>query len=263
MVLAACAKEEASIAKIEEVKNPYAVTTDEAVQLLQTVIGGESTRAISVGEIKTLRKSDFVPTTRGADDGDLIYIVDLENGGSAIMGADKRMEPIYAILDETKVSPEQLTLSATRSDDGEQDIEEYVMGLVNAKIGADASVLAFPEMPIVPRPQIITKTVSLGSKAPLLETKWGWGAPYNNMFASSLVCKCMSPIAIAQMFYYFQQPNSLNGYTFDFNLISQCEYGQTPSSLAAAEVSKLVYAIVQYGGYTGGELKFYRGEVTS
>ncbi len=41
MVLAACAKEEASIAKIEEVKNPYAVTPDEAVQLLQTVIGDE------------------------------------------------------------------------------------------------------------------------------------------------------------------------------------------------------------------------------
>ena len=38
MVLAACAKEETSIAKIEEVKNPYAVTTDEAVQLLQTVL---------------------------------------------------------------------------------------------------------------------------------------------------------------------------------------------------------------------------------
>ena len=265
MVLAACAKEEATIAKIEEVKNPYAVTTDEAVQLLQTVIGGESTRAISVGEIKTLRKSDFVPTTRGADDGDLIYIVDLENGGSAIMGADKRMEPIYAILDETKVSPEQLTLTATRSDDGEQDIEEYLMGLVNNKIQVD--VMGFehtlPEMPIVPRPQYVTVTTQLGSKAPLLETKWGWGAPYNNMFASSLVCKCMSPIAIAQLFYYYQQPNSLNGYTFDFNLISQCEYGQTPSSLAAAEVSKLVYAIVQYGGYTGGELKFYRGEVTS
>ena len=120
-VLAACVKEEASITKVEEVKNPYAVTPDEAVQLLKTVIGGESTRAVSVGDIKTLRKSDFAPTTRGGEDGDVIYIVDLENGGSAIMGADKRMEPIYAILDETKISPEKLTLTATRSDDGEDN----------------------------------------------------------------------------------------------------------------------------------------------
>ena len=151
-LLAACVKEDVSIAKIEEMKNPYAVTPDEAVQLLKTVMGGESTRAVSVGEIKTLRKSDFVPTTRGGEDGDVIYIVDLENGGSAVMGADKRMEPIYAILDETKVSPEKLTLTATRSDDGEQDIEEYVMGLMNAKIETDVTLMAagdliIPEMP--------------------------------------------------------------------------------------------------------------------
>ncbi len=86
MVLAACVKDDVSIAKVEEAKNPYAVTPDEAVQLLKTVMGGESTRAVSVGEIKTLRKSDFVPTTRGGEDGDVIYIVDLENGGSAVYG---------------------------------------------------------------------------------------------------------------------------------------------------------------------------------
>ena len=40
MILAACVKEDASIVKkIEEPKNPYAVTPDEAVQLLKTVIG--------------------------------------------------------------------------------------------------------------------------------------------------------------------------------------------------------------------------------
>ena len=40
MILAACVKEDVSIAKIEEVKNPYAVTPDEAVQLLKSVMGG-------------------------------------------------------------------------------------------------------------------------------------------------------------------------------------------------------------------------------
>ena len=244
MVLAACAKEEASIAKIEEVKNPYAVTTDEAVQLLQTVIGGESTRAISVGEIKTLRKSDFVPTTRGADDGDLIYIVDLENGGSAIMGADKRMEPIYAILDETKVSPEQLTLSATRSDDGEQDIEEYVMGLVNNKIQVD--VMGFghtlPEMPIVPRPQRFTVTTQLGSKTPLLRTKWSQFTPYNDHYPNGLLAGC-GPIALAQIIYFFRTPDTYSFYTFDWELISECEYQGSFSNEACSEVADLVYAI--------------------
>lgn len=242
LLFSACAKEEASIAKIEEVKNPYAVTTDEAVQLLQTVIGGESTRAISVGEIKTLRKSDFVPTTRGADDGDLIYIVDLENGGSAIMGADKRMEPIYAILDETKVSPEQLTLTATRSDDGEQDIEEYVMGLVNAKIGADASTFAFPEMPIVPRPQIYTRTVNILTKAPLLRTKWESSTPYSNAFPTGVGLTC-GPIALSQLYYYHRFPTHIGSRYFNWALISEYEIDGTQSTTAASEVAAFVYSV--------------------
>ncbi|MBR4853393.1 MAG: C10 family peptidase [Alistipes sp.] len=186
-VLAACVKEDVSIAKVEEVKNPYAVTPDEAVQLLKTVIGGEFTRAVSVGEIKTLRKSDFVPTTRGAEDGDVIYIVDLENGGSAVMGADKRMEPIYAILDETKVTPDKLTLTATRSDDGEQDIEEYVMGLVNAKISSDFAALRPPLIDTLPIPSLRSEfwneTTVLGQVEPMLMTKWEQKSIYNDVIA--------------------------------------------------------------------------------
>ena len=249
-VLAACVKEDVSITKIEEVKNPYAVTPDEAVQLLKTVIGGESTRAVSVGEIKTLRKSDFVPTTRGAEDGDVIYIVDLENGGSAVMGADKRMEPIYAILDETKISAEQLITSATRSTDTEGGIEDFVTTALNGAIQIDlmaAGDLLLPEMPIVPIPRYVTVTTILDRKLPLLETKWGWAAPYDNVYGSGTDSEDNAIVAIAHLFYYHRQPNSLGGYTFDWDLIAECEYGQTPSVAAQNEVAELFYAISQNG----------------
>ena len=249
MVLVACAKEETSIVKIEEVKNPYEVTPDEAVQLLQTVVGGESTRAVSVGSIQTLKKSDFVPTTRGAEDGDVVYIVDLEDGGSAIMGADKRMEPIYAILDETKISPEQLTLTATRSDDGEQDIEEYVMGLVNDKITYDMSEMIpivrdslLPEMPMIPRPHEVTITTMLGSKYPMLRTKWHQGSPFNDLNPFGLDAGC-GPVAIAQIAYYFRVPIFYLDSYLDWNLISECEYLGNPSDAANYEVAKLLYVI--------------------
>ena len=248
-VLAACVKEDVSIAKVEEVKNPYAVTPDEAVQLLKTVIGGESTRAVSVGEIKTLRKSDFVPTTRGAEDGDVIYIVDLENGGSAVMGADKRMEPIYAILDETKISAEQLITSATRSTELSNSIDDFVVGALNGAIQIDlmaAGDLLLPEMPIVPRPHYETRSTLLSEKSPLLETKWGWVAPYSNLVGGESLDNGIS--ALAQLFYYYRQPNSLGVYNFDWNLISDCEYGQTPSAAAQAEVAEFVYAIAQISG---------------
>lgn len=250
MLFVACVKEDATIAKIEEVKNPYAVTTDEAVELLQTVIGGESTRAISVGEIKTLRKSDFVPTTRGADDGDLIYIVDLENGGSAIMGADKRMEPIYAILDETKISPEKLTQVATRGDDGKEDIEDFVMGMMNKKIEADASAWALPEMPIVPiNPYTYwTETVIISQQAPLLKTKWHQHYPYNNncpLKSSGVKCAAgCTPIALAQVIYYNQTPNTINNISFDWELIGEYEYGvYDQSNSATLEIANYIRTI--------------------
>ncbi len=238
-------------------KNPYAVTTDEAVELLQTVIGGESTRAISVGEIKTLRKSDFVLTTRGADDGDLIYIVDLENGGSAIMGADKRMEPIYAILDETKVSPEQLTLSATRSDDGEQDIEEYVMGLVNDKITYDMSEMIpivrdslLPEMPMIPRDQTWTETVVIGRQEPLLRTKWGQNHPFNLYFP--LIDNCVFnreytgcvTVAVAQILCHNRFPYMIGERFVSWSIASQYDFQNTnPSDSVIDAVAWIMWAI--------------------
>ena len=184
----------------------------------------ESTRAISVGEIKTLRKSDFVPTTRGGEDGDVIYIVDLENGGSAVMGADKRMEPIYAILDETKISPEKLTLTATRSDDGEQDIEEYVMGLMNAKISSDFAIVK-PPLDTLPIPSLRSEfwneTTTLGQRTPMLRTKWDQDYPYNCVIAmhtgnSGTKAGCAT-IALAQIMAYFHR-NMVNT-NFNWNII--------------------------------------------
>lgn len=252
LILAACTKEETSIAKIEEVKNPYAVTPDEAVQLLKTVIGGETTRAVSIGDIKTLRKSDFVPTTRGGEDGDLIYIVDLENGGSAVMGADKRMEPIYAILDETKISPEKLTQVATRGDDSEQDIEEYVMGLVNNKIQVD--VMGFehtlPEMPMIPRDQTWTETTVIGRQSPLLRTKWGQSDPFNNYFplldgetVTREYAGCVT-VAVAQIIYHNRFPNHIGSRYFSWENISQYEFDDSsPSNDVENAVAWLMWAI--------------------
>ncbi len=252
MFLAACGKLDLPSAPIEEV-NPYAVTPNEAVQLLQTVIGGESTRAISVGEIKTLRKSDFVPTTRGDEDGDAIYIVDLENGGSAIMGADKRMEPIYAILDETKISPEQLMLTATRSDSDEEDIEDFLLGALNNAIQMDSRALipTNPEMPRIPRPVYWTETEVIAQKAPLLRTKWYPSTPFNNNcplisgnYHASAGCVA---IATAQIMYYNRLPNSISGVVFDWSLISQFEfdYEPFPSSSAEIEIANFIFQVYE------------------
>ena len=248
LILAACAKEETPIAKIEQVKNPYAVTPDETVQLLKTVIGGETTRTVSIGDIKTLRKSDFVPTTRGGEDGDLIYIVDLENGGSAIMGADRRMEPIYAILDETKISPEQLMLTATRSDSDEEDIEDFLLGALNNAIQMDSRALIpnNPEMPRIPRPVYWTVNEVIAQKAPLLRTKWHQGIPYNYSCPDNAKAGCVA-IATAQIIYYNRFPNYIEDEVFNWNLISQFEFDYEPFPSESAEdaVASFIHKVAE------------------
>ncbi|MBQ5831042.1 MAG: Spi family protease inhibitor, partial [Alistipes sp.] len=137
IMFVACGKDDFSFNVKEEIKNPYAVTPEEAVQLLQTVIGDETTRSVSISDVQTLTKGNFTQTTRSGADDEVIYIVDIEGGGSAIMGADKRMEPIYAVLDNTKITAEQLVGATTRSESEGEDIEDYVLGLLNNAILCD------------------------------------------------------------------------------------------------------------------------------
>ena len=59
IVFVACGKDDFGLNSQPEPQNPYAVTPEEAVQMLQSVIGGETTRSISVSDIQTLNKSAF------------------------------------------------------------------------------------------------------------------------------------------------------------------------------------------------------------
>ena len=62
IMFVACGKDDFGFNSQPEVQNPYAVTPDEAVQMLQSVIGGNSTRAMSIAGIKTLIQRYLLPT---------------------------------------------------------------------------------------------------------------------------------------------------------------------------------------------------------
>lgn len=253
ILFVACGDLDLGLTHKQEFRNPYAVTPEEAVQLLQTVIGGETTRTISVSDIKTLNKSDFLPTTRGASDSEVIYIVDIEDGGSAILGADKRMEPIYAVLDKTKISAEDLLIShETRSGEGSEDIGDYILGLLNNAIVADMGDVspAGIEMPRVPRDQYWTETNVIARQEPLLRTEWHQLYPFNNNYPIHINTNRKYPagcatIALAQILYYNRFPSTITGLTFDWDLIEEYEAGNYfPSTSATTEVGNFVYKIV-------------------
>ena len=254
IMFVACGKDDFGFNSQPEVQNPFAVTPDEAVQMLQSVIGGNSTRAMSIAGIKTLTKSNFVPSTRSGADDAAVYIIDIEGGGSAIMSADKRMEPIYAIMDKTKLSAEKLVGASTRStSDEENDIEDFVLGLLNNAIQRDIEASgqrAVPELPLIPRDQLWMDTTVVAYRPQMMNTIWHQGDPFNRRYGyvtgttQRYKAGC-GPIALAQILYYNRYPNSINGETFDWDLIAQYEADVywSASEEAIDEVANFVYQI--------------------
>lgn len=220
--------------------------------MLQSVIGGETTRSISVTDIQTLNKSDFVPSTRSGADEEAIYIVDIEGKGSAIVSADKRMEPIYVIFDKTKLSAEKLVGATTRAvSEEEDDLETYIMGMLNSAIQHDIQEVEQRgiEMPLIPRDQTWYETTVIAYHPEMLNTSWHQGTPFNSKYGYNPAtleryeAGC-GPIALAQILYYNRYPSSINGEIFDWDLIAQYEDGYLNASTAAAnEVANFVYQI--------------------
>ena len=265
IMFVACGKDDFSFNVKEEIKNPYAVTPEEAVQLLQTVIGDETTRSVSISDVQTLTKGNFTQTTRSGADDEVIYIVDIEGGGSAIMGADKRMEPIYAVFDSAKISAEELLGATTRSSSENGSTTDFMFGLLNNAILNDIQEVetAGIEMPLIPRDQTWSETTIISYQEPLLNTAWHQDAPFNNNYdfipgtTTRYFAGC-GPIALAQIIYYNRFPSSINGVTFDWNLIEEYEIGNNnPSNSATIEVANFIYQIkvgtnAQPSGNQGG-----------
>ena len=259
IMFVACSKNDPGLYSQPEPQNPYAVTPEEAVQMLQSVIGGETTRSISVSDIQTLSKSAFVPSTRSGADEEAIYIVDIEGKGSAIVSADKRMEPIYAILDDTKISAEQLVGVTTRSaTDDESDIEDFVFSLLGDAIVNDIQEVEQRgiEMPLIPRDQTWTETTITARQTTMLNTKWAQEEPYNmkcprKISTNPSYAGC-GPIAAAQIMYYNRFPdyityqredNTFAADWIDWNLIEGCEYGYPLLYDCMEELNELIYHI--------------------
>lgn len=222
-------------------KISYEVTPEEAVSRLGMFLSNNGTRAsLNDVTIKTLMKSDFVPATRSTDaeDAPAVYLIDIPDGGCAVMGADKRLEPVYAIMDETKLSPEDLTTAtATRTESTyEEDIQTFVTGLINDAVEADLmGVFPYPDSIFIRDPTRKeinwNDTTIISQVPPLLDTKYNQESPYNNNYpiynditGERKFAGC-GPIAAAQIMYYHRKPNTLNGVTFNWNLLSYFHHG--------------------------------------
>ncbi len=228
----------------EPVDNPYAVSEEEALQCLANELGmidGEQTRAggaRTVKSIKSVKYRDMAPATRSAEApegiGDLLYIVEFEDGqGSAVLGADKRVEPVIAILDETVLTTEDFT---EPTGDPDTDIKAYMVSLMSQSAASDAAEPCDLLPPMIPTTDIYLfeyDTIYYAKVNPLLRTKWNQFAPFNNMcpVINDTVCPAgCAPIAVAQIMMYHKYPaNSINlyGQEIEWSRLSKFDINST------------------------------------
>lgn len=211
----------------------------------------------SVTTLKTAAVCD--PTRSGAipDTEDLFYLVSFGEGkGSAVLGVDRRLPEVLAILDETVLTPEDFVRNDdTRSGEEEESPLDFILSrMIASSISTMASNPGGPGNPIGPGnprpnpnepkdpiiPRRETHIIENKRQPPLLKTKWGQWSPYNN-YCNGCPAGC-GPIAVGQFLAYHNapNPNTIMGETFDWNLIHQNDYGKTPSEAAEDEVARYI-----------------------
>ena len=274
LMLAACSSEEPMTPPTVENDamgaNPYRVSLTDALKNADALLGelgeGETTRSAE-------RKVESVeyysrPGTRALGGDTLLYLVNYaDDAGFALLSADSRLRPIYAISDEGSMSFSDTT---------------YNKGLALFASGVEAELASLPsiQLPIdsLPEGPIIHPegTVTLTSqKSPMLgyhQSRWNQVSPYNQycftLQGEQAVVGCAA-IAVGQIMSYYKHPTSHGYYTFNWdeinggndneslarflnilggNLYLDMEYGV---NLSTAESNRYVptFANMGYSGY--------------
>ncbi len=229
----ACNVEEETISQTRELptKNPYAISIPQAIERLNAIFpdATKTTRA-TAADVATLTRGDFGLTTRAVNGAlptdPLIYIIPTDNNGCAIVGADERMEAVYAVLDNSTLTAEDILGIETRSDsqneeDGEE-IKEFVSTMLNDAITynllsleSSGDVVNFYHYTYNP----------IDKFGPLLKTKWEQGLPYSIAYPIQFGGKTgCAPLAAAQILYFLRHPNRLISTTYNWETISLFEY---------------------------------------
>lgn len=192
----------------------YAISEDEAIENLNEFMAafdGAETRANPrvVKRVESV-KLDNVCATRSSEELDidnLLYIVEFEDGqGSAVLGADRRVESVFALLDTSVITAQDFEDAANGVN--EDDLGVQLAGMIAKEAVSQAAI----ELPGITLPEDELKysdwlevTKSYEYKVPQLDTCWDTLGGFNQycldrrgrpVEASSLA------VAVAQLLLY-------------------------------------------------------------
>ena len=230
LVLAACSSEEPIAPPMAENDamgaNPYRVSLTDALKNADALLGelgeGETTRSAE-------RKVESVeyysrPGTRALGGDTLLYLVNYaDDAGFALLSADSRLRPIYAISDEGSMSFSDTTYN--------KGLALFARGVEVDVENAIAYSITNPGLidTIVPFKRVVREV------APLLnyyQSRWGQTSPYNQYCFTDdgrpAFVGCAA-VAVGMVMSYYKHPTSYAGYTFDWNAMNS---GQNYENIA-------------------------------
>lgn len=224
---------------------------------LRSIYGPDTRSAANLRKVKTVNRLDFNGTrASNGDAGCPLYIVEFEDGkGSAVLSADNRVEPVLAILGNSVLTESDFT--STNS----EDIKPYVASLIRQYANNILKAGDFEFRPVEPGGGI--DTVYHYIRKPLIKTKWHQYSPYNDLcfipsFYDIPVRAGCAAIAVSQLVKFHKYPAIINSQSFDWDLLSQYDYGSYITDEATDEVARFVYNI----GRTIG-IDYAKGEYTA
>ncbi len=181
--------------------NPYKVSIDEAksiaLDFMQTFqkTSAASTRSgeIAIDNIEVVKVNKATTRSIGLENSmdTLIYAVNFSNdGGYALIGADKRTDPIFAIIDSGSFSNESIA--------GNPNFAYFL----NAALGKATYDIKQNDSVKILNTRSINDYENVYGTAYSLMSKWGQSSPYNKYCPNSYPTGCVAT-AIAQILSYF------------------------------------------------------------
>lgn len=164
---------------------------------MMDVIASHDTKSLhskTISKVTTLTSSDFYflnnQTKSVKEDSDIVYIVDFNEGGCAVLGADDRLKPVILILENGTIDPMTITsiiptpIGNSLFDYYNEEMQEYYIGNKENILGSSNIISLYIER-MLTHPSSVddenyTYQLSIDAVPPILNTRWHQGSPYNN-----------------------------------------------------------------------------------
>lgn len=230
----------------------FAVTSEEAINeslkiLAEMYPQTKTVNKNAVSSVYAWRSSSLYSQTRSSQESiqlpdTMLYIVNFaNNGGYALVSADKRVDGIIAIIDEGSLSPfDEITNPGFRM--YLEDVKKYFVKEITASEVNTKSITSEIDT-------VYSDWRVLDIWYPLLKTKWSQGAPFNKYCftddGQQAIAGCVA-IAIGQIMSSHRYPQSYKGYSYNWDSILSgkikpiSEKGCLDVARLVADIGKLV-----------------------